>query len=118
MQFDANLAPARANPLPGPSGSLRAEIDLYEELLAFAEMSPEEQRHYFFAEARSESEPSPQAIKSSIPESVAPEEIESLDPEPMESCEPEALEGIDLEIVSPSAEVATAYSDSTPWDEE
>jgi hypothetical protein len=117
MQFDANLAPARANPLPGPSGSLGAEIDLYEELLAFAEMSPEEQRHYF-AEAKSESELPPQATKSSSPVLVEPDEIESLDPEPVESCDPEALEGIDLEIVSPSAEVATAYSDSTPWDEE
>lgn len=132
MQFDANLAPARAHPLPGPSGSLGAEIDLYEELLAFAEMSPEEQRLYF-AEAKSESEP-PQATRPSIPESVAPEAIESLDPEPMESrgpepiespdpesmesCEPEALERIDLEIVSPSAESVVAYSDSTPWDEE
>lgn len=116
MQFDANLAPARANPLPEPSGSLGAEIDLYEELLAFAEMSPEEQRLYF-AEAKSESEP-PQATRPSTPESVAPEAIESLDPEPMESCGPEALERIDPEIVSPSAESVVAYSDSTPLDEE
>lgn len=132
MQFDANLAPARANPLPEPSGSLGAEIDLYEELLAFAEMSTEEQRLYF-AEPKSESE-QPQATRPSIPESVAPEAIESLDPEPMESCGPEPIEtvdpepmesceldlieGIDAEIVSPSAELAIAYSDSTPWDEE
>lgn len=113
MQFDANLAPARANPLPGPSGSLGAEIDLYEELLAFAEMSPEEQR-IFFAEAKSESEP-PQATGPSIPESVAPEPIESVDPEPTESCELEAIEGLDAEIVSTPA---IAYSNSTPWDEE
>lgn len=116
MQFDANLAPARANPLPGPSGSLGAEIDLYEELLAFAEMSPEEQRLYF-AEAKSECEP-PQTTRPSIPESDAPEARGSIDPEPMESCGPEALERIDLEIVSPSAELAIAYSDSTPLDEE
>src|SRR6185369_4757647 len=101
MQFDANLAPARANPIPGQSGSLAAEIDLYEELLAFAEMSPEEQRLYF-AEAKSESEP-PQATSPSIPESVAPEAIESLDPEPMESCELEPIESINAEIISRSA---------------
>ncbi len=117
MQFDANLAPARANPLPGPSGSLGAEIDLYEELLAFAEMSPEEQRLYF-AEAKSESDPPPQETKPSSPMSVEPEEIESLDPESMESCEPEELEGIDLEIASPSAESVVAYSDSTLLGEE
>jgi hypothetical protein len=112
MQFDANLAPARANPLPG-SGSLGAEIDLYEELLAFAEMSPDEQRIYF-AEAKSESEPL-LATGPSIPESVAPEPIESLDPEPMESCAPEPIESLDAEIVSTPA---ISYSDSTPWDEE
>lgn len=116
MQFDANLAPARANPLAGPSGSLGAEIDLYEELLAFAEMTPEEQRLYF-AEAKSESEPTP-ATRPSIPELVAPEPIESLDPEPMESCELEPLDAIDAEIVSKSAELPIADSDSTPWDEE
>jgi double zinc ribbon protein len=116
MQFDANLAPARANPLPGPSGSLGGEIDLYEELLAFAEMSPEEQRLYF-AEAKSESEPT-QATRPSIPELVAPEPIESLDPEPMESCELEPIEVKDAEIVSTPAELAIAHSDSTPLDEE
>src|SRR6185369_970143 len=116
MQFDANLAPARANPIPGQSGSLAAEIDLYEELLAFAEMSPEEQRLYL-AEAKSESEP-PRATAPSIPELVAPEPIESLDPEPMESCEPEPVEVKDAETVSTFAEVAIAYSDSTRWDEE
>ena len=116
MQFDANLAPARANPLPGPSGSLGAEIDLYEELLAFAEMSPEEQRLYF-AEAKSESEPT-QKTRPSIPELVAPEPIESLDPEAMESCGPEPIEVKDAETVSTSAELAIAYSDSTRWDEE
>src|SRR6266478_6478887 len=115
MQFDANLAPARANPLPGPSSSLGAEIDLYEELLAFAEMSPEEQRLYF-AESKSENEAP--ATKPSSPMSVEPEEIESLDPEPMESCEPETLEGIDLESVSPSTESVVASSDSTPLGEE
>ena len=117
MQFDANLAPARSNPLPGPSGSPGAEIDLYEELLAFAEMSPEEQRLYF-AEAKPENEPPPQENKPASPVSVEPEEIESLDPEPIESCGPEAVEGIDLEIVSPSAESVVANSDLTPLGEE
>lgn len=114
MQFDANLAPARANTIPGQPRSLGTEIELYEELLAFAEMSPEEQRLYF-EEAKSESEP-PQATGPSSP--VEPEGIESIDPEPMQSCEPEAIESIDPEIVSPSAESVVAYSDATPLDEE
>lgn len=114
MQFDANLAPARANPLPGQSGSLGAEeIELYEELLAFVEMSPEEQRLYF-AKAKSVSEP-PQSTNPSSPADVEPKSIESLDHEAMESCGPEAILRIDPETVSPSA---FAYSDSTPLDEE
>jgi hypothetical protein len=119
MQFDANLAPARANTIPGQPGSLGSEIELYEELLAFAEMSREEQRIYF-AEGKSVSEP-PQATKPSSPEDVEPEAIESIESceaEPVESCEPESIERIDPGIAPPDAESVVAYSDSTPLNEE
>jgi len=58
MQFDANLAPVRANPVSGQAGSsIAGEIDLYDELLVFVEMSPEEQRLYLtdtkFADTKS-----------------------------------------------------------------
>lgn len=114
MQFDANLAPARANTIPGQPGAMGAEIELYEELLAFAEMSPEEQELYF-AEAKSAGE-ALQATEPSRREHVEPKAIDSIDSKPKEGCEPVAIARIDPENVSPSAE-SVDYSDSTPLDE-
>src|SRR5258707_1267970 len=79
MQFDANLAPVRANPVPGQEGSnIAGEIDLYDELLAFVSMSPAEQR-LFLADTKSVDE-APQAPQASCPP-VEPETIEGIDPE-------------------------------------
>lgn len=78
MQFDANLAPARVNPVPGQGGSVASEIDLYDDLLAFVELSPDEQRRYL-ANLDSASE-APKASQP-IPASTASEAVEKVDPE-------------------------------------
>ena len=82
MQFDANLAPTRANPLNGHAGSsLAGEIDLYDELLAFAEMSAEEQQVYVAGLAGTKSaNETPQASPSSCPGPVESETADRVDP--------------------------------------
>lgn len=82
MQFDANLAPARANPLNGHAGSrIAGEIDLYDELLAFAEMSAEEQQVYVAGLAGTKSvNETPQASLSSCPVPVESEMADRVDP--------------------------------------
>lgn len=83
MQFDANIAPARANPVSGQAGSsIAGEIDLYDELLVFAEMSTEEQRLYLTdtnSDTTSVNE-APQAPQLSGPEPAAPEAVDKVDP--------------------------------------
>lgn len=77
MQFDANLAPARANPVAGQAGSSIAhEIDLYDELLAFVDMTPQEQRLYLADTTAVNEAPEP-----SCPEPAEPETVDGLDPE-------------------------------------
>ena len=97
MQFDANLAPARANPVSGQAGSsLAHEIDLYDELLAFVGMTPDEQR-VFLADTASVDE---------APEASCPEPAES-----------ETVDGLDLETAVSLVESPFVFADSTPPDE-
>jgi hypothetical protein len=96
MQFDANLAPLRANPVPGQAGSsITHEIDLYDELQAFVDMTPDEQRLYL-------------TDKTSVNE--APE------PSWTEPAEPEAVDGLDPETAVSSLESPFVFADSTPLD--
>ncbi len=96
MQFDANLAPARANPVSGQAGSsITHEIDLYDELLAFVDLTPDEQRLYLTDKTSVNEAPEP-----SSPEPAEPETVEELDPET---------------AVSP-VESPFVFADSTPLD--
>ena len=100
MQFDANLAPARAKAVPGQAdSSITGEIDLYDELLAFVEMSPEEQRLYL---TNTESDPEsvneePQAPQPSRPAPVEPETADRVDADSTPLDE-------DIEVTQPVAE--------------
>lgn len=107
MQFDANLAPARANPVPGQAGSSIAhEIDLYDELLAFVDMTPDEQRLYL-------------ADTTAVNEAPKPTELETAGPEPAEpeTVGLETVDGLDPETAVTSVESPLVFADSTPLDE-
>lgn len=109
MQFDANLAPARAKPVPGQAGSsIAGEIDLYDELLAFAEMSPEEQRLYL-TDTNSDTE-SDTTFVNEVPQAAQP------------SCsapvESETVDSVALATAQSIADSLVVYGDSTPLDEE
>ena len=93
MQFDANIAPVRANPVTGQADSIAREIDLYDELQAFVEMSPDEQQLYL-------------ADTTAVNE--APE------PSGSEPAEPETVDGLDLETAGSSVESSFVFADSTP----
>jgi hypothetical protein len=103
MQFDANVAPARAIPVSGQAGSSIAhEIDLYDELLAFVDMTPEDQRLYL-------------ADTTAVSEAPEPAELEAAGPEP---AEPETVGALDPDTAVASVESPFVFADSTPLDEE
>ena len=105
MQFDANPAPARANPVPGQAGSsIEGELDLYDELLAFVEMSPEEQEIYL-TETESDTKPANEDLEAQQTSAPAP-------------VEPEAVYRIDSESASSPVESSITEADSTPLHEE
>lgn len=98
MQFDANLAPVRANSVTEqPGSSIAREIDLYDELLAFAEMSPEQQRLYF-ADTLPGAKDVNDAPEPSCPAPDRPETVDRVDPE-------SAVFAVESPVV---------YADSTP----
>jgi hypothetical protein len=104
MQFDANPAAARANPIPGQAGSsIEGELDLYDELLAFVEMSPEEQELYLTGT---------QSVTKSVNEDLDAQQPSA--PEPVES---ETVNSIDRKSASSQVECSTVEADSTPLDE-
>jgi Double zinc ribbon len=105
MQFDANPEPVRTTPVPGQAGSsIEGDLDLYDELLAFAEMSPEAQELYL-------------AGTASVTKSVN-QDLEAQQPSPPEPAEPEAVYSIDCERASSPVECSTVATDSTPLYEE
>ena len=106
MQFDANLAPARANTVAGQTGSsLAHEIDLYDELLAFVDMTPEEQSLYL-------------GDTTSASEASVPTELETAAPEPPEpeTVDREAGDRVEPKDTVSSVESPLVSADSTPLD--
>lgn len=109
MQFDANLAPARANPVPRQAGSIAGEIDLYDELLAFVEMTPEKQRLYL-TETKSADELTDTESVDAAPQAA---QLTLTDP-----VEPETVDAVAPESASMPLEAVIAGPDSTPLDDE
>lgn len=100
MQFDANPAPACTNRLPGQAGSsIEGELDLYDELLAFAEMSPEEQELYL-------------TDTESVTQSVN-QDLETQQPSAPEHAEAERSNSIDCERATSPVVCSTVATDST-----
>ena len=120
MEFNSTEAAVHANSPSGETGSLAGEIDLYDELIAFAELSPEQQRSLIDHKVNPAANevkvtpvpPEPEwvrADRATLPgtESVMPEVSTETAPEPADEMQ---LESANVDSTGPAIVVATDAS--------
>lgn len=117
MEFNSTETAVHANSISGETGSLAGEIDLYDELIAFAELSPEQQRRLIDRKVKSAASaikpipvpPEPQWVREDramlpVIEAVTPEVSTETAPD---SAAVTQLESTTVEATQPANVVAT-----------
>lgn len=98
MKFNHNDAAVRADSINAQTGSSSGEIDLYDDLTAFAELSPEEQTRLMDRREKTSTET----------EKTSAEEVEEEHPSPELLLEPAAIESVEAEKTPAETEKTSA----------
>ena len=114
MERNDNEAGVCASPIDAQTGA-SGEIDLYGELTAFAELSPDEQRRLLDRPKPSSDENSPPAQGTSdlVPTTEFVPREESLTQTAPESVTTEAIDSVEAEAVQPSPESGSGLEGPT-----
>ena len=116
MQLNGNQPSLRSNGIAAQIGSgMPREIDLYEELSAFAEMTPDEQRQYLHPD---ETPPAKNAAEAMVVVAQPPDSIDSCELDFAESIPELDFAASDLnpaeEAIEIGGEIADAFEASGP----